>query len=84
MNKSRFTIGAIIGAVAGIIAGILTAPRSGRETRADLKARAGELKNETELRAQEAKDQVDEYKNRGERAIHDAIDNAKNGFGEKK
>jgi gas vesicle protein len=46
MSKGRFAIGAIVGAVAGLITGILTAPKSGKETRADIKARAGEIKDE--------------------------------------
>mgnify|MGYP001507925177 FL=1 len=37
MSK-KLAFGAIIGAVAGIVAGGLTAPKSGKETRADLKA----------------------------------------------
>ncbi len=42
--KAKFTFGALIGAAAGIVAGMLTAPKSGRETRADLKLKARELK----------------------------------------
>src|SRR5690242_4571618 len=39
MNKStkRVALGAIFAAVAGYIAGILTAPKSGKETREDIK-----------------------------------------------
>lgn len=44
VTKGKFVFGAIIGAVAGIIAGILTAPKSGKDTRIDLKERASELK----------------------------------------
>jgi len=47
MSKSRntvrnFAIGAAISAVAGYIAGILTAPKSGKETRTDIKNKAEE------------------------------------------
>jgi gas vesicle protein len=45
MNKGRFALGALVGAVAGVIAGLLTAPKSGKETRADLKTKADELKD---------------------------------------
>lgn len=45
MSKGKFAVGTIIGAVAGLIAGILTAPKSGKETRADLKVKADELKD---------------------------------------
>lgn len=39
MSKStkRWAIGALIAAAAGYVAGILTAPKSGKETRADIK-----------------------------------------------
>lgn len=37
MSKGKVALGAIIGAAAGVVAGILTAPKSGKETRADLK-----------------------------------------------
>ena len=33
----KFFLGAVIGAIAGGIAGILTAPKSGKETQADIK-----------------------------------------------
>ncbi len=47
---------AIIGAAAaGFAAGILTAPKSGKETRADIKKKAVELKNEAEKGAKKAK-----------------------------
>jgi gas vesicle protein len=43
-DKSRvvrvFAIGALLTAVAGYVAGLLTAPKSGRETRADIKNKA--------------------------------------------
>ena len=45
MSKGKFALGALIGAVAGIVAGILNEPKSGKETRADLKCKAAELKS---------------------------------------
>ncbi len=91
MSKGKFALGALIGAVASIVAGILTAPKSGKETRADLKGKAAELKSEAAKRADdakvkstkafnEAKHQAEEYKERGERAV----ENAKKGFFSKK
>jgi len=81
--KARITIGALIGAAAGIIAGFLTAPKSGRETRADIKAKAEELKNQASETADIAKNKVSDvaddvktkavdYKVRGEKAVRDA------------
>jgi len=40
----KLALGAVIGAAAGLVAGILTAPKSGRETREDIKKKARELK----------------------------------------
>lgn len=36
-KKKSFAIGAVIGAVAGVVTGILFAPKSGKETRQDIK-----------------------------------------------
>lgn len=41
-KKSGFPIGLLVGAIAGAVAGILLAPKSGAETRKDLKKFAGE------------------------------------------
>ena len=82
MTRTKFTIGALIGAAAGIVAGFLTAPKSGRETRADIKSKAEELKNQAAQKADEAKAKVgdvadavkakaDDYKERGEKAVRD-------------
>lgn len=43
MKTSKIAIGAIIGAAAGVVAGVLTAPKSGRETRDDIKRKAGDV-----------------------------------------
>ena len=43
MSKGKFVLGAAIGAAAGVVAGLLTAPKSGKETRADLKKKACSL-----------------------------------------
>jgi gas vesicle protein len=83
MSKGKVALGAIIGAAAGVIAGILTAPKSGKETRADIKQKAAELKDKASARADEAKDFAEEYKERGERAVRGAIDGAKKGFNDK-
>ncbi len=95
MSKGKFALGAIVGAVAGLIAGLLTAPKSGKETRADIIGKAAELKNEAAKRSEEVKDKsvkvasdvkekADEYKTRGERAVEGAIEGAKKGFFSKK
>ncbi len=51
MSKSKFALGALIGAAAGVVAGVLTAPKSGKETRADLKAKAEKAKVDASKKA---------------------------------
>ncbi|HEV7951956.1 MAG TPA: YtxH domain-containing protein [Candidatus Saccharimonadales bacterium] len=91
MKKGKFALGALIGAVAGVIAGVLTAPKSGKETRADIRHKAEELKSEAVKRADEVKSKstdaahdvkvkAGEYKTRGERTIEGVIDSAKKSF----
>ncbi|MEI6053963.1 MAG: YtxH domain-containing protein [Candidatus Saccharibacteria bacterium] len=45
MKKGKFALGALIGAAAGLVAGIITAPKSGKETRADIKKKAIQAKD---------------------------------------
>ena len=82
----KVAIGAAITAVAGYIAGILTAPKSGKETREDIKNKALETygvaekelkKLHTELvdLIDEATDRVTEFKNRKD--VNDALDKGK-------
>jgi gas vesicle protein len=91
MTKGKFVVGALIGAAAGLVAGLLTAPKSGKETRADIKEKAAELKSEAAKRGERAKDKTveiasdvnerfDVYKQRGEHVV----DTAKKGFFSKK
>ena len=55
MSKRKFVLGALFSTVAGIVDGVLTAPKSGKETRADLKKKANELKNEAGEKAEKVK-----------------------------
>ena len=41
-RTKKFAIGAVVAAAAGYVAGLLTAPKSGKETRADIKNKAME------------------------------------------
>lgn len=52
MKKVLAVVGA---AVVGFAAGILTAPKSGKETRADIKKKAEDFKDEAARRAEQAK-----------------------------
>ncbi|MEO5949069.1 MAG: YtxH domain-containing protein [Candidatus Saccharimonas sp.] len=80
MSKAKFALGAFIGAAAGLVAGFLTAPKSGKETRADIKSKADELKNQADKKAKDLKKQgdkvvkdtkstVDDFRGRTERAV---------------
>jgi gas vesicle protein len=71
----KVAVGAAITAVAGYVAGVLTAPKSGKQTRADLKDKAKETYNaaEKELKKlhteltdviDEATDRISSFKNR--------------------
>lgn len=87
MGRGRFVIGAVVGAVAGLVAGLLTAPKSGKDTRTNIKKRAGELKRGAvekveelkqhgEETVEEVKAKAEEYKMRSEGAMK----GAKEGF----
>lgn len=45
MKAKDFAVGAAMGVLAGAVAGILLAPKSGKETRADLKKHYEEMKD---------------------------------------
>ena len=59
----KFGLGIIIGAVAGVVTGLLTAPKSGKETRQDIKNKAGELKGSAERKLKEAHKELDKLSN---------------------
>ena len=54
MAKRRFGLGIIIGAIAGVVAGLLTAPKSGKETRDDIKNKAMDVNGVAERRLKDA------------------------------
>ena len=70
MSKGKFVLGAVLGAAAGVGAGLLTAPKSGKETRTDLKKKAHELK-------QDAATKGDELRAKGEKVYYEARDAAR-------
>lgn len=81
-----FLIGAALSALAGYVAGLLTAPKSGRETRADIRTKAEATYAATEKQLKqlhteladiinEVSGRIDSFKNRKE--VSDALDNAR-------
>lgn len=47
-NAGKWAAGAVLAGVAGYVAGVLTAPKSGKETRQDIKNAAGRARSEAE------------------------------------
>jgi len=92
--KGKLAMGALFGAVAGVAAGILTAPKSGKETRADLKKKANETKEiasrqtkearaKASTAANEARGRAEDFAGIADRAIKGAQKGAKEGFNDK-
>lgn len=50
----KFGLGIVIGAAVGVVAGLLTAPKSGKETRQDIKNKAHEVKGSAERKLKDA------------------------------
>lgn len=84
----NFAIGAALSAIAGYIAGILTAPKSGKETREDIKNKAVETystaekelkKLHTELSEiiAEAAQRLGTLKGKGEQSLDEMIEKGK-------
>jgi len=64
MSKGKkFGLGILVGAVAGVVTGLLTAPKSGKETRQDIKKKAEEVKGSAERKLKEAHKELDKLSN---------------------
>jgi gas vesicle protein len=59
-TTKRFALGAILAAGAGYVAGILTAPKSGKETRKDIKDTTNRALSEAERRLKKLHTQISE------------------------
>ena len=94
MSKGKFGLGLLFGAAVGAVAGILTAPKSGKETRKELKEKAEEIgkvvkektsefvedaKVKTEAAVEEVKIEAGKLQ---KRALN-TYEGAKKGFGKK-
>lgn len=72
MNKSGLFLGGLIaGAAIGAALGVLYAPRSGKETRDQLKAKMGELENELVKIREKAKEKGIELKDEIKHKVSD-------------
>lgn len=90
MSKTakKFAIGAVLAAAAGYVAGILTAPKSGKETRKDIKnaAEHGLAEAEKQLKKlhtelnqliDQGRAKADQLKGKAQEELKVVIDNAK-------
>ncbi len=57
-STKKIAVGAAIAGAVGYLAGILSAPKSGKETRADIADKAGELKNSAASELEQLKDEL--------------------------
>ena len=55
-SAGKFALGAAVGAALGAVGGLLFAPKSGKETRADIAKKAGEAKDFTVKKAGEVRE----------------------------
>ncbi|MDQ5972189.1 MAG: YtxH protein [Patescibacteria group bacterium] len=77
VKGKNFAIGAAIAGAVGYVAGILTAPKSGKETRKDIKDKAVETKREAEKRLKELHSQIEDLLKQGKEASSKLSDTAK-------
>lgn len=56
----KLAVGSAIAGAAGYLAGILTAPKSGQQTRKDIAAKAGDVKDDAEYQLQDLNDELKE------------------------
>ena len=87
-NGKNVVAAVILGAAAGYVAGILTAPKSGKETRQDIKNTADKYKSEAEQKLQLLRDElsvvIDDasakaryYSDKGRKEVAVLVDKAK-------
>ncbi len=83
-NTGKWALGAALAGVAGYVAGILTAPKSGKETRKDIKDTASRVKSESEKKLKELHSELNkvmaEVKTKGESLSGKAKDELNQGL----
>ena len=76
-NKSSFLVGFLAGSVIGAIVALLYAPKPGKELRADIKNKAGEIADNAEEYISAAKNKAVDIINEGKRKSEGLITEAK-------
>lgn len=84
MPKGKFALGAVFGAAIGAIAGILMAPKSGKETRADLKVKAEQTKKDIQKTTKNVMKQADKVITDTKDKVQDIVDDTKDNVDELK
>ncbi len=70
-NGKKWAVGALLAGIGGYIAGILTAPKSGKETRQDIKNEATKAKTEAEKKLKELHTELDKLVGEGQQKAGD-------------
>ena len=70
-KKGKFGLGLLLGAAVGAVAGILTAPKSGKETREDLKNKGKELAEAAKAKGEEISKNTGEFVETAKEKVED-------------
>jgi len=76
-STKKFALGAVFAAAAGFLAGILSAPKSGKDTRTDIKNAATASVNEAEKQLKKLNTQLTDLLNEGKKQVADLKGKAK-------
>lgn len=79
-QNGKFALGAIVAAVGGYIAGILTAPKSGKETRQDIKDTATKARIEAEKRLKSAHSELQDLIKKAQSKLTTTAEKSKQGM----
>lgn len=89
-SKGKFVLGAVFGAIAGAVTGLLMAPKSGKETREDLKNKSKEIIADSKVAVEDVKERtadaakvIKSEASTLKKRVDNAIDGAKKGFSKK-
>jgi gas vesicle protein len=84
MSKGKFALGALFGVVVGAIAGLLTAPKSGKETIKDLKAKASEISSDVTKKAETVTEATGDVVAEAKIKVHEVMTDARTNIDELK
>lgn len=76
-KAGKFALGAAVAAAAGYVTGLLTAPKSGKETREDIKDAAVKARSEAEKRLKQAHTELQSLITKGKQTAGSLSDKAK-------